>query len=114
MNSPDAGPVAHNTERTSWSDLPVEVKATIAAQAGGSIVHAASTTGGFSPGFAGIVTLESGEQQFVKAASASRHPHSIGIARSEIASHQCLPPQTPTAKLLWHLDDGDWALAAFN
>lgn len=109
----DTGPLAFNTMRMSWADLPDSVRGRIVDLAGADVAHAHSTSTGFSPGFAGLLDLADGRRVFVKATGAAEHPWSIDLARAEIAANAALPTSAPAPRLLWS-DDGDWALAAFE
>ncbi|MFL6174770.1 MAG: hypothetical protein ACJ716_17910, partial [Marmoricola sp.] len=53
--------------RLEWKFLPPDVRALIEGRLGSKVVDAVSQTAGFTPGFASVVTGESGTSVFVKA-----------------------------------------------
>ena len=55
--------------RLEWRFLPKEVRALVEDELGSPVVAAESRTSGFTPGFASVLTGESGAQVFVKAAN---------------------------------------------
>ena len=107
--TPGAAPLPQNPNRTQWDDLPEHVRERIGHLAGAPVAHAATATQGFSPGFAGLLRLEDGNSVFVKAMSASKHPHSIDLNRREAAVLSSLPPGAPAARLLW-VEESQWHL----
>ncbi len=106
-------PLAFSGQRLAWSDLPVPVRTRIVALAGAPVTAERIATSGFSPGFAAVLELADGRDVFVKAVSPEQNPDSPDLARAEIRVAACLPPQAPTAPLLWSDDDGDWVLLGF-
>ena len=109
----DAGPAAFNTARMTWADLPARVRERVAELAGAEVAGARATTSGFSPGFAGVVSLVDGRRVFVKATGEAEHPWSIDIARAEVEVNAALPHHLPAPRLLWS-DVGAWVLAGFE
>lgn len=110
----DSGPQAHNHARLRWADVPVEIRALIGELAGSPVVAGSDVSGGFSPGFAGLVETAGGGRVFVKATSGTRFPHSITFARRELEIHPLLPSDAGAPALLWSHDDGDWVIAGFE
>ncbi|PKQ26997.1 MAG: aminoglycoside phosphotransferase [Actinobacteria bacterium HGW-Actinobacteria-4] len=110
---PNGGPLAFNTMRLTWPDLPHRVRDRVADLAGAEVVNARGTTTGFGPGFAGIVDLANGTRVFVKATGEHEHPWSIGLARAELRANAALPETVPAPRLLWS-DQGAWTLAGFE
>ena len=109
----EAGPLAFNTARMTWPDLPDDARERVAALAGADVVTAHGTSTGFSPGFAGGVHLADGRRVFVKATSEVLHPWSVEFARAEILANAVLPESLPAPRLLWS-NDGPWTLAGFE
>ena len=62
-------PHGRTAQRLTWKFLPPEVRAFVEGQLGGSVVDAVSCDGGFTPGFASLLTADNGHRLFVKAAS---------------------------------------------
>ena len=73
------------------------------------MVDAASQGGGFTPGFASVLTCADGSRHFVKAASTKAQKLFAGSYREEARKLQALPPGVPAPRLLWLLDD-DWVV----
>ena len=73
------------------------------------MVDAASQGGGFTPGFASVLTCSDGSRHFVKAASTKAQKLFAGSYREEARKLQALPPGVPAPRLLWLLDD-DWVV----
>ncbi len=105
---------AFNTSRTGWDDLPNEVRGRIAELAGSPVANVVAAGQGFSPGFAGMVTLADGGRVFAKAVSERLHPFSIELGRREIEVAPWLPEGLRAPRQLWSHDDGDWVLAAWE
>jgi hypothetical protein len=109
----DTGPAAFNPQRLHWADLPEDVQALIAQRAGAPVVAATSVTQGFSPGFAGIVSLADGGRLFIKAVSAHPNAEARDLATAEVLACQALTPEVPAPRLLWSQLD-EWAVLAFE
>ncbi|WP_278259394.1 hypothetical protein [Nocardioides convexus] len=62
-------PHGRTARRVQWAHLPPRVRAAIERRLGGTVASAQSQDGGFTPGFASVLTLEDGSRHFVKAAS---------------------------------------------
>lgn len=104
-------PVPHGqtARRLSWQHLPPGLRRYIEHKLGSPVVNAASQGGGFTPGFASVLTGEGGQQAFVKAASATAQRAFAGAYRDEGQILGALPMDVPTPRLLWMLDD-DWVV----
>lgn len=102
-------PAGRTARRLEWQHLPAPVRAWIEAQCGAPVVDAASQGGGFTPGFASVLTCADGSRVFVKAASAKAQPMFAGAYREEGRKLAALPAGLPAARLLWSLDD-DWVV----
>jgi hypothetical protein len=101
-------------KRPRWADLPAPVRTSIEALLGGSVAHAESCAGGFSPGFASRLTLDSGRRAFVKAVDGQRWPTEASHCRAEADVAGRLPAGLPVARLLTAQDDGRWVILAFE
>ena len=66
---PSRIPHGRTARRVQWSHLPPTVRAHIEVRLGSPVEDAASQGGGFTPGFASVLTCEDGSRHFVKAAS---------------------------------------------
>lgn len=100
--------------RVLWGLLPPRVREQIEAGIGGRVVSAETQPGGFSPGIAVRVVLDTGRRVFVKAAGAAPNPVAPTFHRAEAAIAGALPPSAPTPRLLFTYDDGDWVALAFE
>ncbi len=98
-------------------ELPREVVAWLEGELGGRVVHHDDKRGGFSPGVASVITVESGRRAFVKAVGASINPDAIGFMRAEAAQAVRLPDLPGLLRPLVTADlvaDGDeWCVALF-
>lgn len=77
--------------RPGWETLPSELRARIIAAIGGTYVSDAPAHGGFSAGYAGVVTTSAG-RAFVKACAADWHADSRHFVQQEIEILALLPP----------------------
>ncbi|MEV5980429.1 aminoglycoside phosphotransferase family protein [Streptomyces sp. NPDC052114] len=100
--------------RTPWQQLPARVRAALEAELGAPVVHAATQSGGFSPGVAARVRLDDGRRAFVKAVSSEANPGSPGLHRAEARHSAALPDSVPAPRLLAAHDDGVWVALAFE
>jgi hypothetical protein len=73
------------------------------------VVEAVSQGGGFTPGFASVLTCADGSQHFVKAASTVAQRVFAGSYREEARKLLALPASVPAPRLLW-VEDGDWVV----
>lgn len=77
--------------RPAWKTLPPQLRERAVALIGGGYVDDVPTQGGFSAGYAGIVTTTTG-RAFVKAVEAGGHADSAHFLAAEIEVLQRLPP----------------------
>lgn len=101
------------TPRLPWDDVPATVRAVVEERLGGRVVSAEATVGGFSAGFAGIVT-SSRRSFFVKATSAVLNEHGRELYRRERRVCQLLADHGAGAGLRWSADVGDWTVLGFD
>jgi aminoglycoside phosphotransferase (APT) family kinase protein len=72
-------------------------------------VTAESQGGGFTPGFASVLTCTDGSRHFVKAASTAAQRMFAQSYRVEAQKLTALPDTVPAPRLLWS-EDGDWVV----
>ncbi|MFJ5901295.1 aminoglycoside phosphotransferase family protein [Streptomyces sp. NPDC093064] len=99
--------------RIAWDAVPHDVAAGIERQLGAEVTEAVGQPGGFSEGFASMLTLADGRRVFVKAASSEHAPAVADFHRREIAiTRQLDTPWTP--RLLDAYDDGTWVAGVYE
>lgn len=103
-------PLAIGGNRTTWDELPAEIRAEIERGVGSPVVAATSQRGGFSPGLASILTLGNGRKVFAKAATSSRDSHTSSAMRREIEVLLTLPEYVPAPRVRWIYDEGPWVV----
>lgn len=98
-------PVAYDgtAVRPGWGDLSAELRAAIADRLGGPVRAARSAGGGFTRGFAALLTTAAGDRVFVKAASLAGQPHLCDWYAREAAVLAALPPGLPATRGRWTL-----------
>jgi aminoglycoside phosphotransferase (APT) family kinase protein len=106
---PTTIPHGRTAQRLTWPHLPPAVRARIEERCGSPVVDAVSQGGGFTPGFASVLTCADGSVHFVKAASTKAQRQFADSYREEARKLQLLPPAVPAPRLLW-LEDGDWVV----
>jgi hypothetical protein len=89
--------------------LPPGVRRLVEERCGSPVVSAASQGGGFTPGFASVLTCEDGSRHFVKAASSAAQRMFAASYREEARKLRALPDSAPAPRLLWS-EDGDWVV----
>ena len=110
-NRPAVAPVptGRTARRLEWQFLPPHVRTLIAERCGSPVVSAASQGGGFTPGFASVLTCEDGTKHFVKAASVKAQRLFAESYREEFRKLEALPQATPAPRLLW-VHESDWVV----
>ena len=108
MRTPPA-PVGRTAQRVQWQFLPAHVRALVVEHCGSPVVRANSQGGGYTPGFASVLTCEDGSRHFVKAAADKAQPVFADSYREEARKLAALPPGVPAPRLLW-AHDGDWVV----
>ena len=96
--------------RTTWTDVPVELRAQVEDVLGGAVVSAASQPGGWSPGGADRVRTATGTRAFVKTLSRARNADGFGFHEREARVMSALPSgvQAPRLRASLTADvDGD-------
>jgi hypothetical protein len=95
--------------RLEWAHLPPGLRALIEEHCGAPVESAASQGGGFTPGFASVLTCQDGSRHFVKAASTTAQRMFARSYREEARKLRELPDSVPAPRLLWD-HDGDWVV----
>ena len=106
---PTSLPHGRTAQRLEWQHLPPQVRAGVEDRCGSPVVEAVSQGGGFTPGFASVLTCEDGSRHFVKAASTTAQRTIAASYREEARKLQELPATVPAPRLLW-TTDGDWVV----
>jgi hypothetical protein len=106
---PTTIPHGRTAQRLTWPHLPPAVRALIEERCGSPVVDAVSQGGGFTPGFASVLTCADGSRHFVKAASAKAQRVFADAYREEARKLTALPAAAPAPRLRW-LHDGDWVV----
>jgi hypothetical protein len=102
-------PVGRTARRLEWQFLPPHIRTLIADRCGSPVVSAVSQGGGFTPGFASVLTCEDGSKHFVKAASVKAQRMFAESYREEFRKLSDLPDGVPAPKLLW-VHESDWVV----
>jgi hypothetical protein len=106
---PTTIPHGRTARRLEWAHLPRPVRARIEEHCGSPVTGAVSQGGGFTPGFASVLTCEDGSRHFVKAASTAAQRMFAASYREEARKLRALPDGIPAPRLLWSEDD-DWVV----
>ena len=102
-------PVGRTARRLEWQFLPPHIRTLIADRCGSPVVSAGSQGGGFTPGFASVLTCEDGSKHFVKAASVKAQRMFAESYREEFRKLGDLPEGVPAPRLLW-VHESDWVV----
>jgi hypothetical protein len=106
-------PRGRTARRLTWKFLPPAVRALVEERLGGPVVEARSQDGGFTPGFASVLTAGNGARAFVKAASTRAQKEIADSYRVEADKRRLLGEEIPAPTLLWQHDE-DWVVLAFE
>ena len=106
-------PSGRTARRLEWQFLPPHVRRLVESRCGSPVSEAVSQTGGFTPGFASVLTCEDGTRHFVKAASVKAQRLFAHSYREEARKLAGLPPGLPAPRLLWVHDD-DWVVLGID
>jgi aminoglycoside phosphotransferase (APT) family kinase protein len=96
-------PYDATAERPDWLDLPSGLRAAVAERLGAPIAAATSGRGGFTRGFAAVLTTTTGERAFVKAARLDEQASVADWYAREIAIAAALPAGVNAARPRWTL-----------
>ena len=100
--------------RLPWAQVPGALRRAAERQLGGVVVQAVSQPGGFSPGAAVRLRLDTGRRAFAKAVGPELNPDSPGIYRAEARIAAALPAWVPAPRLLGTVETGGWVLLLFE
>jgi hypothetical protein len=107
-------PYDRTADRPAWADLPPGVRARVAEREGHPVVRAGLAGGGFTRGYAGLVTLADGGEVFVKAASQEIRPIAASSYRAEGLVLAALPTAVPAPRLRWADEVDGWVLLSID
>ncbi|MGO4256781.1 phosphotransferase [Marmoricola sp. RAF53] len=107
-------PRGATARRLTWPYLPPELRHEIERRLGAEVVDATSQDGGFTPGFASVLTGADGSSLFVKAASRVAQAPTAASYAEEARKHQILGGAIPAPRLEWVRDDDGWVVLAFE
>lgn len=108
MTTTERPPYDRTSVRTTWASLPAGVRDLVQERAGGRVASVDLAGGGFTRGFAGIVHLDGGGREFVKAACSDLHPVAANSYRSETKVLASLPVGVPAPALRWTAEAAGW------
>ncbi|MBM7519718.1 phosphotransferase [Nocardioides nitrophenolicus] len=109
---PTVIPHGRTARRLSWAHLPPLVRRAVEQRLGSPVVDAVSQDGGFTPGFASVLTCADGTRTFVKAASTKAQRVFADAYHEEARKLAGLPAAVPAPRLLWTDEVADWRLLA--
>jgi hypothetical protein len=106
-------PSSSPTGRVGWDDLPPSVRGAIARREGGEVLSATVAPSGFSPGFAGVLSLAGGGRVFVKAGDGATNAETARLHAREAEIAGALPRGLAPAPR-WRLTVEGWVVLAFD
>ncbi|WP_436701302.1 hypothetical protein [Nocardioides sp. BYT-33-1] len=109
---PTVIPHGRTARRLAWAHLPPLVRRAIERRLGTRVAEAVSQDGGFTPGFASVLTGADGTRIFVKAASVKAQRVFADAYREEARKLAVLPAGVPAPRLLWTDEVAEWFLLA--
>lgn len=107
---PTTIPHGRTARRLEWPFLPPHIRAVVESRCGSPVVDAVSQGGGFTPGFASVLTCVDGSRHFVKAASTKAQRAFAESYRVEAQKLASLPAGVPAPRLVWLHDANDWVV----
>ena len=110
----DQVPHGRTARRLQWKFLPPDVRAGVEDRLGSPVSDAASRDGGFTPGFASVLTTSSGDRYFVKAASRAAQAEIAASYAEEARKLLILGDTIPSPRLLWTQQDDAWVVLCFE
>ncbi len=100
-------PHGHTARRIEWHFLPPHIRFAVEQRLGSAVVDVVSQGGGFTPGFASVLTGLDGRRAFVKAASCVAQRIFAESYREEARKLAVLPAAVAAPRLLWTIEE-DW------
>ena len=107
--TPDV-PHGRTAVRLEWRFLPREVRSLVESRLEGPVVEAVSQGGGYTPGFASVLTTSRGDRTFVKAASKAAQREIAESYAEEGRKLAILDGAIPAPRLLWTHEDDGWVV----
>jgi hypothetical protein len=107
-------PHGHTAVRLGWKFLPADVRSLVEHHLGGTVVSAVSQDGGFTPGFASVLTTDAGRRGFVKSASKAAQREIAGSYAEEARKLALLGDSIPAPRLEWVHEDDAWIVLGFE
>ncbi|MEZ3160261.1 aminoglycoside phosphotransferase family protein [Microbacterium sp. BWT-B31] len=101
------------SNRIPWGSLPPAVRARVEDRAGARVTDAGLAPGGFSAGYAGIVTFEGGERLFVKAGDGATNAETARLHRREAEVTAGLPAGI-APRLTWMIEHDAWVVISLE
>jgi aminoglycoside phosphotransferase (APT) family kinase protein len=102
------------SSRIAWEQVPAGLRAGAEELLGGRVTAARTQPGGYSPGAAARLELDTGARAFAKAVGPALNPESPGIYRAEAQVAAALPPAVPAPEFLGVVEDDGWVLLLFE
>jgi Phosphotransferase enzyme family len=100
--------------RPDWSRLPRRLRKAIERRLGGPVVAAATAGGGFTRGFAAVLTAEGGARGFVKAADLATQHHLADWYYHEVRVTDALPEAVAAPRPRWTATAAGWYAVCFE
>ncbi|MEU4792176.1 aminoglycoside phosphotransferase family protein [Micromonospora tulbaghiae] len=107
-------PYGSTAVRPGWADLPAGLRDALAARVGGEPAAVRVAAGGFTSGFAAVLTGPTGERAFVKAAALHGQRHLVDWYAHEAAILARLPAGLPVPRPRWALTESGWYALALD
>lgn len=104
----------HTADRPAWEHLPPALRAAIERHLGGPVVRATTAGGGFTRGFAAVLTTDAGTRAFVKAADLATQRNLAGWYHHEVLVTDTLPPAVAAPRPRWTTAAGGWYAICFE
>jgi Phosphotransferase enzyme family len=100
--------------RPGWGELPPVLREAIGQRFGGRVVAADIAGGGFTRGFAAVLTTDSGARGFVKAADLATQRQLAEWYYHEVLVTETLPPGVPAPRPRWTAAAAGWYAVCFE
>jgi hypothetical protein len=107
-------PHGRTARRLDWMLLPPMTRRLVEDRFGTPVVDATSSTSGYTPGLASVLTGADGRKIFLKAASKKAQRPFAAAYSEEIRKLRSLPSRLPVPRLLWAHEDDLWVVLALE